>query len=226
MQTTVISDEAPRVLLVQPVDSHDLEEMAQEVDFIRSHCDIPFRLVAMHIKRWNEELTPWPAPPVFGKIPFGDGAARTLEAIRKIVNSHIPSLASAIVSEESERRGIVILGGYSLAGLFALWAGSQNPFDGVVAASPSVWYRDWLDYSAAHPMLAKHVYLSLGDREHRSKTPIMATVNDCIHRQLDILQRQGVDSTLVMNPGNHFQDNGKRTAMGFVWAMEAATKKR
>ena len=47
----------------------------------------------------------------------------------------------------------------------------------------------------------------------------MATVNDCINRQRDLLVAQGVDTALEMNPGNHFQDNGIRTAKGFVWAM-------
>ena len=192
------------MLLIQPVDGHDMEEMESELNYIRSHTDIPFRHVAVPIKKWNEELTPWPAPPVFGKIPFGDGAAKTLLKIKKMIG------------EEHQ----VILGGYSLAGLFSLWAGAQYAFDGVVAASPSVWYSNWLAYSEAHQMLAKHVYLSLGDREHRSKTAIMSTVNDCINKQLDLLQTQGVDSVLEMNPGNHFQDNGIRTAKGFVWAME------
>lgn len=48
----------------------------------------------------------------------------------------------------------------------------------------------------------------------------MATVNDCMNRQRDLLAGQGVDTELHMNPGNHFQDNGKRTAMGFAWCIE------
>lgn len=206
MHSIVYTDDSPRVTLIQPVDGHDMEEMGNEVDYIRSHSDTHFRLIAVHIKKWNEELTPWPAPPAFGKIPFGDGAKKTLDGILNIISGF------------SDRP--LILGGYSLAGLFSLWAGTQRPFDGIVAASPSVWYKDWLAFSETHPMLAGHVYLSLGDREHHSKTPIMATVNDCIHRQLDILQAHGIDSILEMNPGNHFQDNGIRTAKGFVWAME------
>lgn len=202
----VHSDNSPKVLLVQPVDSHDMEEMEKEVEYITNNTSVPFRLIAVQIKKWNEEITPWPAAPVFGKIPFGNGAEKTLGNIK------------AFLKEESSIP--VILGGYSLAGLFSLWSGTQYPFDGIVAASPSVWYNDWLDYSEAHQMLAKHVYLSLGDREHRSKTPIMATVEDCIHHQLDILHSQGIDSILEMNPGNHFQDNGIRMAKGFVWAME------
>lgn len=206
--TVAYSDTLPKVLLVQPVDGHDMEEMGNEVEYIRTHCPVNFRLVAVSIKRWNEELTPWPAPPVFGKIPFGDGARKTLSSI------------TDIIKETNDFNGKVVLGGYSLAGLFSLWAATEHAFDGIVAASPSVWYNDWLSYSESHAMLAKHVYLSLGDKEHRSKTQIMSTVDECIHRQLDILKAHGIDSVLEMNPGNHFQDNGKRTAKGFVWTVK------
>lgn len=206
----VFSDPSPKLLLIQPVDSHDMEEMDNEVAYIRSNCDVQFKLVAIQIKKWNEELTPWPAPPVFGKIPFGNGAEKTLNGIKELIDNDGSKLP-------------VILGGYSLAGLFALWAGTQHHFDGIVAASPSVWYEHWLEFSKDNVMHAEHVYLSLGDKEYRSKTPIMATVNDCIHQQQEILEQQGTDCCLEMNPGNHFQDNGERTAKGFVWAIKRLT---
>lgn len=217
MTTTIITDANPQVLLLQPVDSHDLEELETEVAYIRAHTEVPFRLVAVHIRKWNEELTPWPAPPVFGKIPFGNGAEETLRELLSIIEKQQQELGWP--ADASVPLCRVILGGYSLAGLFALWAGTQEPFGAIVAASPSVWYRDWLSYATAHPSRSTHVYLSLGDREHRSKTPIMATVNDCINRQHDLLAAQKADVVLEMNPGNHFQDNGMRTAKGFVWGI-------
>lgn len=214
----IVSDNNPRVLLVQPVDSHDMEELEAEVRYLRSNSPMPFRLVAMRVNKWNEELTPWPAPPVFGKTPFGDGAQATLDKIMTVVDEQ-----SLFLSGNAQEHGAlshVVLGGYSLAGLFSLWAGTHLPFGAIVSASPSVWYKDWLSYAKTHQTLSPHVYLSLGDREHHSKTAIMATVNDCINRQLDLLQSQGVDTELHINSGNHFQDNGKRTAMGFTWCIE------
>ena len=118
---------------------------------IRAHTDIPFRLVAVHIRKWNEELTPWPAPPVFGKIPFGDGAEETLRELLSILEKQRQQLGWD--PSASLRR--VVLGGYSLAGLFSLWAGTQEPFGGIVAASPSVWYRDWLGHHAPVPFRAR-----------------------------------------------------------------------
>ena len=74
---TIVSDDNPRVLLVQPVDSHDMEELVTEAAYLRAHSPLPFRLVAIRVKKWNEELTPWPAPPVLGKTPLGDGEPAT-----------------------------------------------------------------------------------------------------------------------------------------------------
>lgn len=207
------------VLLVQPVDSHDLEEMPSEVEYIEANATKPFVLVAVKIKRWNDELTPWPAPPVFGKIPFGTGAETTLHFIEKIVDGIRNGSCGLPVADLSP--AAVFLGGYSLAGLFALWAAyNSEGLDGIVAASPSVWYKDWLDYSRSHSCTTRKVYLSLGDKESHSKNKLMATVADAIAVQKTILDNQGVVSTMVWNPGNHFTDNGVRTAKGFVWLME------
>lgn len=209
--------ESPQMLLLQPVDEHDREELDTELDWIVSRSRVDFRFIAVHVDRWFEELAPWPAPPVFGKTPFGDGAAKTLGILRQIV-SEDQQTAGASVEVPMK----VILGGYSLAGLFALWAGYQldQPFDAVVAASPSVWYQGWLDYATAHQPQSGAFYLSLGDREERSRTPILTTIGTAIRRQQQLLDQAHVTNTFEWNAGNHFQDNGQRTAKGFVWAME------
>uniref|UniRef100_UPI004025CA46 hypothetical protein n=1 Tax=Prevotella sp. TaxID=59823 RepID=UPI004025CA46 len=209
--------EAPKMLLLQPVDEHDREELDTEMEWIVGHTTVDFRFIAVHVDRWFDELAPWPAPPVFGKTPFGNGAAKTLDSLRQIVSEEQQRMATSV-----EAMMKVIIGGYSLAGLFALWAGYQpdQPFDAVVAASPSVWYQDWLDYAAAHQPLFGTFYLSLGDREERSRTPILTTIASAIRRQQQLLEQAHVVNTLEWNSGNHFQDNGQRTAKGFVWTME------
>ena len=140
-------DEAATHLLIQPIDEHDLEVLDHEVETIKELSDKPFSLVAFMIKDWYQELTPWVAPPVFGKTPFGDGAEKTLEFI-----------TSQLLPEVQENYPYLILGGYSLAGLFALWAGYQTDlFEGIAAASPSVWYPQWIDYASEKRPLAKSV---------------------------------------------------------------------
>ena len=196
-------------LLIQPIDEHDLEVLDQEVEAIKELSDEPFSLVAFLIKDWNQELTPWGASPVFGKTPFGDGAEKTLE----FVTSHLLPEVQDIIPH-------IILGGYSLAGLFALWAGFQtDQFEGIAAASPSVWYPQWIDYASENKPLAKSVYLSLGDKEEKAKNPVMAQVGNAIRKQHELLMEQEINSIFEWNAGNHFVDSDKRMAKGFAWLM-------
>ena len=113
------------------------------------------------------------------------------------------------------------LGGYSLAGLFSLWASYQTDrFAGIAAASPSVWFPGFLPYMKEHENQSRAVYLSLGDKEEKTRNLVMATVGDCIREAHAWLQQCGICSTLEWNPGNHFRDPGLRTAKAFAWIMK------
>ena len=77
--------------------------------------------------------------PCGGKQGFGGNAADTLRFLTEQV---IPTLKQQFELSEIVK---IILGGYSLAGLFALWASTQTDlFYGVAAASPSVWFPGWM----------------------------------------------------------------------------------
>ncbi len=204
------------MLLIQPIDEHDLELLDQEVSIIQSSSDKSFSLVAFKVNDWQQELTPWPAPAVFGKTPFGDGAGVTLDFI---TTDLLPGLAERGMYAEGKTR--LFLGGYSLAGLFALWAGyASRLFEGVAAVSPSVWYDRWTDFASQHPFQAASAYLSLGDKEEKTRNAVMARVGDCIRKQHELLTLQNIPTTLEWNKGNHFQDSDKRTARGFAWLMD------
>ena len=197
--------EAPTVL-IQMVDDHDSGLMESEIAGIRSLTDRDFCLLAVPVASWNRDLSPWEAPPVFGKEGFGDGAARTLEEVLAFCG---------------DRDKTYILGGYSLAGLFALWAACRTGvFSAIAAASPSVWFPGFIDYLKAHEMKASRVYLSLGDREERTRNPVMASVGDRIRETAGLLQASGVQTVLEWNPGNHFVDSDRRMAKAFAWAMD------
>lgn len=208
-ECTLYSMDGARFLLLQPVDDHDQSLLDSEVEMMGSLTDIPFNLVAFTIKDWMTELTPWPASPTFGKQPFGAGAEATLGYIKDTL---LPAL--------TERWGDmkVILGGYSLAGLFSLWTGyNSGLFAGIAAASPSVWYPQWTEYIEGKKMHSKAVYLSLGDRESRTKNPVMAHVDVAIRRQHELISAQGITTTLEWNAGGHFIDSEKRMAKAFSW---------
>ena len=203
---TLYADDAPQILFIQPVDTHDTELLDAEIEAMRN-CALPFALAAFAVKDWNRELSPWAAPPVFGKLPFGGMAEETLSFVLACL---LPELRVQLGADMK-----VCVGGYSLAGLFALWAATEtNAFSGVAAASPSVWFPGWMDYVKANPIQAKSVYLSLGDKEEQAKNPVMATVGNCIREQYALLQADH-SVTLEWNPGNHFQDSEKRTARAF-----------
>ena len=77
----IYQSEGTNCLLIQPIDEHDFAVLEKEVNAIRSLTRIPFTLVTFEIKDWQSDLTPWSAPAVFGKVPFGDGAVATLSFI-------------------------------------------------------------------------------------------------------------------------------------------------
>jgi hypothetical protein len=143
----------------------------------------------------------------------------------KICNRKLDSIAINLVPKDQQLGAVPLsmsmpIGGYSLAGLFALWAAIRTDvFSSVAAASPSVWFPGWMEYVKENPIQAKAVFLSLGDREERAKNPLMATVGDCIREQYALLQADH-SVTLEWNPGNHFQDSEKRTARAFCWIAE------
>ena len=59
-----------------------------------------------------------------------------------------------------------------MAGLFSLWAAYQtDAFAGVAAASPSIWFPDFLQDMKEHGIRTESVYLSLGDREEKTRNP-------------------------------------------------------
>ena len=72
------NEENSKFFIIQPVDSNDTEELERQITYIEEHTQTSFCHIAIRINKWNAELTPWSAPPVFGKIPFGDGAHSTL----------------------------------------------------------------------------------------------------------------------------------------------------
>ena len=203
------SPEASTVLF-QMVDERELDGMEAEVAEIRKLTDRAFDLTAVTVSRWNYDLSPWTAPAVFGKESFGDGAKKTLEEVLQLCG---------------DREKTYIIGGYSLAGLFALWAACQtDAFSAVAAASPSIWFPGFLDHMKENRIQAGAVYLSLGDREEKTKNPVMATVGERIREAHDLLAGQGIRTVLEWNPGNHFKEADIRTAQAFAWAVRNSGK--
>ena len=204
-------------LLLQMTGEHELQSMDSEVTAIAQSAH-HFLFAAVPVANWNDALSPWEAPAVWGKESFSGKAADTL---RFLTEQAIPTLKQRFALPENVR---IILGGYSLAGLFALWASTQTAlFSGVAAASPSVWFPGWMEFEQQHPIQAQCIYLSLGDREDRTRNATMAAVGDNIRTLHSQLTARGADCSLEWNSGGHFKDADLRTARAFQWTMEEHT---
>ncbi len=192
-------------VLIQPAGGHELEGIANEYALINAGCNVDFLLTAVKVDDWNKDLSVWEAPAVFGKEDFGNGASKTLGGLLGLCG---------------DRRKTYYIGGYSLAGLFALWAAYQTDvFAGVAAASPSMWFPGFADYMEKNEIRTGTVYLSIGDREEKTRNPVMATVGDRIREAHALLKARGVNCILEWNEGNHFKDADKRTAGAFIWLL-------
>jgi len=101
-------------------------------------------------------------------------------------------------------------------------------FDAAVSASGSLWFPGFTEMMEKEEPLStpKAVYLSLGDRESKTRNPVMSSVKERTEKALDILSGHGIDSVLEMNPGNHFTEPALRTAKGIAWALERLTNNK
>ena len=204
-------------LLLQMTGEHEQQSMDSEVAAIEQNSR-KFLFAAIPVESWNDALSPWEAPAVWGTQGFGGNAVNTLRFLTERV---IPTLEQRFHLPENIK---IILGGYSLAGLFALWASTQTDlFYGIAAASPSVWFPGWMEFEQQHPIQAQHIYLSLGDKEERTKNTVMAAVGDNIRALHSRLAERGTDCTLEWNSGGHFKNADLRTAKAFRWTMEEHT---
>lgn len=176
----------------------------------------PFTLVAIGGLDWNRELSPWACDgTVRDAEPFGGQAAGFLD---ELLNQIIPQVESSL-PQPPTWRGIA---GYSLAGLFSLWAPWQtDAFDRVASASGSLWFPGFIDYAHGYAMAVTPdaVYLSLGKKETKTPNRMMRHVLDDTRAMEALLVERGIPTTLELNPGNHFAQTDLRMARGIHWIL-------
>lgn len=201
-------------------------------------------LVNVGVDLWEENFSPWCAPRVFAKGPnFGDGAQKTLDTL---INQIIPWAESELAESPAYR----VLVGYSLAGLFSLWAGVSQQvargcqpddvpsqpgaphvdavptptFQRIGAVSGSFWFPGLLDYVdqqlSGGAVGLTHAYLSLGDREARTPNPQIMHVRENAELLANRLESAGITSTFELNRGNHFQNVEGRMQKALDWLVK------
>ena len=176
----------------------------------------PFTLVAISNLDWNHDMVPWNSPPAFKNADPCTGGAD--DYLRLLTEEIIPT-AEREISGVPRWRGIA---GYSLAGLFALYAIYQtNLFSRVGSTSGSLWFPGIKEYIFSHEpkRWPDHMYFSLGSKESKTKNPILRTVQENTEEISAYYQSQKIDTVFQLNPGNHFVQSVERTAAGIAWIL-------
>ena len=177
---------------------------------------LPFNLVAISNLAWNRDMAPWDSPAAFKKgDPFTGGAD---DYLRLLVEEIMPRAEKDLDSSPAWR-GIA---GYSLAGLFALYAVYQTDvFSRVGCMSGSLWFPGFKEYIFSHEPKQPPdcIYFSLGDKEAKTRNPVLKTVQENTEEIRAFYQSKGIDTEFRLNPGNHFVQGIERTIAGIQWLL-------
>lgn len=173
-------------------------------------------VVSIPVSDWNDSLTPWPAAGFYESDPeFGGHGGETL---RKLIDEAIPGIESRL-GIAPKRRAIC---GYSLGGLFALYAFvDETLFDACACISGSLWYEGWMEHirqigpkEDAHAG-RRFAFLSVGKKERKSGLPLFRCVEDNMMECSAILAECGCETSTVVGPGNHMQHIDERFGKAF-----------
>lgn len=163
---------------------------------------------------WDRDMAPWDSPAVFkSAAPFAGGAD---DYLRLLVEEIIPA-AERLLPTPPSWRGIA---GYSLAGLFAVYALYRTSvFSRVASVSGSLWFPGFREYVRSHALRCQPdcVYFSLGDRESKTRNPVLRTVQENTEALCEFYRGQDIRTVFQLNPGGHHDHPAQRTAAGIQW---------
>ena len=192
------------------------EEEEAVVKLLKGQEYFSFPLLCINNLDWQKDMCPWDSPALLKKEKdFIGGADEYLSLLEKEI---IPK-AVEILGEEP---CYYALAGYSLAGLFALYAGYRSAlFARIASVSGSLWYPGFVSF-AKEEMLSKveRLYLSLGTEEAKTKHAILSTIERKTRELVEHYQSSGYCVNFEQNPGNHFCEVEQRIEKGIRWIMK------
>ncbi|MGI5874643.1 MAG: alpha/beta hydrolase [Bacillota bacterium] len=206
-----LGEDAPFILL------HTFNNEGRTVyDLVRRDTAADFSFAAVSGLRWDDDMSPWPIPPIAkGDTPCG---GRADDYLKTLTGEILPSLRAVLPTEPAG----VYLAGYSLAGLFSVYALYRAAvFDGAVSASGSFWYPDFLAFAKGRSMKKppERIYLSLGDKEAKTRNRVLRPVEENTAALAAHFAERGIETVFELNPGNHFQRCDERVAKGILWLL-------
>ena len=170
-----------------------------------------FNLIVVGNIDWNHDMSPWYMPSIYSKEKSFSGGAD--EYLRLLIDEILPK-AKEMIEGESGFTGIA---GYSLAGLFAVYAMYKtDAFDRVASMSGSLWFHNFMEYCKRNDCrkLPDKIYFSLGDKEANTRNTILKTVEYNTRELSEYFKNLGSEVIFELNPGNHFTDTILRSAKG------------
>ena len=178
-----------------------------------------FVLIASNNRTYD--YTPWPLLASETLLmDFGGKAEEYLSFIKTCV---VPFCESEYgFASSAEKR---VIGGYSLGGLFSLYAAVNTDFFGtVLSCSSSLWYPGFLDYLKEHPFKAVHpkLYMSVGEQEGTTATNLTAdqTLNTLALKDWVEPKFQAGDFQFTLEEGNHGTNISRRAWRAVEWVEE------
>ena len=172
-----------------------------------------FSLLSVGGLDWNRDMSPWECAPVMAQ---DEGYAGGADSYLSLLLEEILPEGLKRLPESPSWTGIA---GYSLAGLFALYALYRtDTFARAASMSGSLWFPEFTDFVKSHDMkrAPEKLYLSLGDKEAKTRNPYLKTVQENTEAAVQLYRDRGLDVTWELNPGNHFRDAELRSAKGIL----------
>ena len=177
--------------------------------------------VLLNANNRTDDYTPWPLQ-TSETMPM-DFGGKAEEHLSLITTHVIPFCESEYgFASSAEKR---VMGGYSLGGLFSLYAAVNTDFFGtVLSCSSSLWYPGFLDYLKEHPFKAAHpkLYMSVGDQEGTTSTNLTAaqTCNTIALKDFYEPRFQASDFQFKLEEGNHGTNIPRRVERAVAWVEE------
>ena len=188
--------------------------------WIRKHQPA-LNFVLLNANNRTDDYTPWPLQ-ASETMPM-DFEGKAEEHLSFISTHVIPFCESEYgLASSAEKR---VIGGYSLGGLFSLYAAvNTDLFGTVLSCSSSLWYPSFLDYLKEHPFKAVHpnLYMSVGDQEGTTATNLTAdqTLNTLALKDWIEPKFQAGDFQFTLEEGNHGNDIPGRAWRAVEWVEE------
>lgn len=213
IRLSVLKEKLPLIVLIaaQNIDTLILQDALNA-------GSLPFNLLSISDLRWDEELSPWPEPPIVDSQDHFTGEADQL--IRQLEEDIIPWALSKLQDHPEK----MIIGGYSMGGLFSVYAPYKTVlFDQIICVSGSLWYPDFCSWAMAHQYLRKpeSIYYSLGTQETSVRNPYLQKTGEVMEELSLHDQHQGIETVFEWNQGNHFHQPIQRIVKGIIWTLKA-----